>query len=199
MNAGSLSESVRQDTPPGSAAVPDVREIVDRHWRMLIGGKLKDAASAETLDVVNPADETVVTRIPLGGPSDVDDAVTAAREAAPGWAATSITDRAQVLRALADAIETHGEELAWIDTVDNGSPIAVMRNDFRIAVQQLRYFAGLALQLRGETIPTAGPNSADFTLRDPFGVVGRIVAFNHPLMFAPRVSRRPCWPETRWS
>ncbi len=158
--------------------------MIDRHWRMLVGGELTDAASGATLDVINPADETVVSQIPLGDAADVDAAVDAALAAAPGWAATSITDRARALTSLADAIEEHGEELAWIDTIDNGSPITVMRNDFRIAVDQLRYFAGLALQLRGETIPMANRNALDFTVRDPFGVVGRIIPWNHPLMFA---------------
>ena len=69
--------------------------------------------------------------------------------------------------------------------VDNGSPIKVMRGDYGMAVEQLRFFAGLALALRGgESIPTPERGSIDFTLRDPFGVVGRIVPFNHPFMFA---------------
>ncbi|MDX2817189.1 aldehyde dehydrogenase family protein [Streptomyces sp. PA03-5A] len=167
-----------------TGARPTAGEIVDRPWHMLIGGEATDAASGQTLDVVNPADETVVTRIPLGGVTDVDDAVEAARTAAPAWGATSVTDRARVLVALAEAIEEHGEELAWIDTMDNGSPVAVMRGDFRVAAAQLRYFAGLALQLRGETVPMADHDALDYTLRDPFGVVGRIIPWNHPLMFA---------------
>ncbi|MDX3072744.1 aldehyde dehydrogenase family protein [Streptomyces sp. NPDC088354] len=171
--------------PQGTlAARPRTREIVDRPWHMLIGGELTDAVAGGTLDVVNPADETVAARMPLGGCADVDAAVGAARDAAPSWAATSIADRAAVLTRLAEAVEAHGEELAWIDTIDNGSPIGVMRNDFRVAVAQLRYFAGLALQLRGETIPLAAHDALDYTLRDPFGVVGRIVPWNHPLMFA---------------
>src|SRR5438094_6365235 len=59
-----------------------------------------------------------------------------------------------------------------------------MRGDYRMAVEQLRYFAGLALALRGESVPTPDPGSIDFTLRDPYGVVARIVPFNHPFMFA---------------
>ncbi|MFF7216867.1 aldehyde dehydrogenase family protein [Streptomyces sp. NPDC008238] len=167
-----------------TGARPTAGEIVDRPWRMLIGGAATEAATGATLDVVNPADETVVTRVPLGGAEDVDAAVEAALRAAPGWAATSVTDRARVLAALADAVETHGEELAWTDTFDNGTPIGVMRADFRAAVAQLRYFAGLALQLRGETVPMADHDSLDYTLRDPFGVVGRIIPWNHPLLFA---------------
>ncbi|MYX39152.1 MULTISPECIES: aldehyde dehydrogenase family protein [unclassified Streptomyces] len=167
-----------------TGARPTASEIVDRPWRMLTGGAATEAASGDTMDVINPADETVVTRIPLGGAADVDAAVEAALTAAPAWAATSVADRARVLVALAEAIEAHGEELAWTDTIDNGSPIGVMRGDFRAAVAQLRYFAGLALQLRGQTIPMADHDALDYTLRDPFGVVGRIVPWNHPLLFA---------------
>ncbi|MFI2300281.1 aldehyde dehydrogenase family protein [Actinacidiphila glaucinigra] len=167
-----------------TGARPTESEIVDRPWRMLVGGAATEAASGDTMDVINPADETVVTRIPLGGAADVDAAVEAALTAAPAWAATSVADRARVLVALAEAIEAHGEELAWTDTIDNGSPIGVMRGDFRAAVAQLRYFAGLALQLRGQTIPMADHDALDYTLRDPFGVVGRIVPWNHPLLFA---------------
>jgi acyl-CoA reductase-like NAD-dependent aldehyde dehydrogenase len=80
-------------------------------------------------------------------------------------------------------VTVHAEELAMLDVVDNGSPIREMRNDARAAAASLRYFAGLALQLRGETIP-GDANRLDYTLMQPFGVVGRIVPFNHPLMFA---------------
>ncbi|MFJ4467135.1 aldehyde dehydrogenase family protein [Streptomyces sp. NPDC089424] len=179
-----MSTSKLSTVQSAYGARPAVREIVDRPWHMLIGGRMTDAASGDTLDVVNPADETVVARIPLGGATDIDAAVDAARTAAPAWGATSIVDRARVLTELAGAIEAHGEELAWTDTIDNGTPVRVMRNDFRVAVAQLRYFAGLALQLGGETIPMADHDALDFTLRDPFGVVGRIIPWNHPLMFA---------------
>jgi betaine-aldehyde dehydrogenase len=158
--------------------------LVARRWRMLIDGELVDAVDGTVEAAVNPADETVVATFPAASAADVDRAVAAAAAAAPAWAATGIGARAALLGDLADAIERHGEELAWIDTVDNGSPIAVMRGDYRLAVEQLRYFAGLALQLRGETIPVDGRNTLDFTLREPFGIVGRIVPFNHPLMFA---------------
>lgn len=83
-----------------TGARPTASEIVDRPWRMLIGGAATEAASGDTMDVINPADETVVTRIPLGGAADVDAAVEAALTAAPAWAATSVADRARVLVAL---------------------------------------------------------------------------------------------------
>jgi betaine-aldehyde dehydrogenase len=157
---------------------------VDRPWRMLVGGELCESSSGQTDPVVFPGDGTVIAQAPLGTAADVDAAVAAALAAAPGWRRTAIVDRAAALLALAEVVDQHGDELAWIDTLDNGSPIKVMRNDYRMAVDQLRYYAGLALQLRGETIPTAAYDALDFTVREPFGVVARIVPFNHPLMFA---------------
>jgi betaine-aldehyde dehydrogenase len=151
---------------------------------MLIGGKLVEAADGGELEVVNPATREVIGRIPAGTTADVDAAVTAARQAFPAWRALSPVERGRYVDALAEQIDAHGDELAWLDTIDNGSPIKVMRGDYALSVEQLRFFAGLAPALRGESIPTPDRLSVDFTLREPFGVVGRIVPFNHPLMFA---------------
>jgi betaine-aldehyde dehydrogenase len=161
-----------------------VASYAGRPWQMLIGGELLAGRTGATMPVVHPGDESVIAQIPLGSAGDVDDAVSAARAASGPWARLPITERAAALAALAEAVLRHGDELAWIDTLDNGSPIGVMRNDYRLAVEQMRYFAGLALQLRGQTLPAPGHDIIDFTLRDPFGVVGRIIPFNHPLMFA---------------
>jgi acyl-CoA reductase-like NAD-dependent aldehyde dehydrogenase len=166
------------------AAVRGADDGVDREWRMLIGGELAAAQDSRTMDVVSPAHGRVVTTVPKASVADVDRAVAAASEAARSWRELPAARRARYVAELADAIERHGEELAWLDTVDNGSPIRVMRGDYAIAVEQLRYFAGLALLAKGDTIPTPDRDSVDFTLRDPFGVVARIVPFNHPLMFA---------------
>ena len=161
-----------------------VAGYAERPWRMLIGGELVTGRTGNTMPVIHPGDESVIAQIPLGDAGDVDDAVTAAQKASKNWARTPIAERAAALAALADLVLAHGEELAWLDTLDNGSPIAVMRNDYLMAVDQLRYVAGLALQLRGQTLPPPKHDALDFTLRDPFGVVGRLIPFNHPLMFA---------------
>jgi len=173
-------EAMTPETSSTSRAVA----LVDRHWRMLIDGELRDARDGQTMPVVFPASGAVVGHLPSGSGFDVDDAAQAAKTASFSWAATSVAERASRLLALSDVVEQNGDELAWIDTIDNGSPIAVMRNDYVLAVELLRYFAGLALQIRGETIPVPARDALDFTLREPFGVVGRLVPFNHPLMFA---------------
>ena len=156
----------------------------DRPWRMLIGGELVDARSGETERSIDPATEEVVATFPSAREEDVDRAVAAAKKAFETWRRTPAMQRAVAVNALADAIDEHGEEIAVLDTLDNGTPLKVMRNDYKLAVEQLRYFAGLALQIRGETIPTPNATSIDLTLRQPYGVVGRIVPFNHPFMFA---------------
>ena len=161
---------------PSGSRLMRVRNLACCSWKMLIGGELRDARAGQTIPAVYPGDGTPVGKfLPAGDTADVVDAVAAAKAASGAWADAGIADRAQLLLALADAVEEHGEELAWIDTFDNGSPIAVMRNDFAMAAWHLRYFAGLALHVRGETIPVAPRNAIDFTLRDPFGIVGRLV------------------------
>jgi betaine-aldehyde dehydrogenase len=160
------------------------KTISDHKWLQTIGGRLMPAHDGATLDVVNPATGEVITQIPAGGAADADAAVRAASDAFQDWRKTPILERARLLETLAGLIEGHGEELAWLDTIDNGSPINVMRGDYKLAVEQMRFFAGLAPALRGESIPTADHGSLDFTLREPFGVVARIVPFNHPFMFA---------------
>jgi len=151
---------------------------------MLIAGELVSAiAGAETV-ATNPANGDAIGHFPLGDDTDVDSAVDAAKQAFAGWRDLPAARRAAYVLAMADAIEACGEELAVLDTLDNGSPIKVMRGDYRLAVEQMRYFAGLALQLRGDTIPAPTAGAIDFTLLEPYGVVGRIVPFNHPLMFA---------------
>ena len=150
---------------------------------MLIGGEFREAASGETIDAINPATGELLGRIPRAGASDVDDAVRAAAQAFPAWRATPATERARLLMALADAVMENQEELAQLDAADNGSPIRGLRIDAAIGAAELRYFAGLALQARGETIPSAF-GRLNYTTREPWGPVGRIVPFNHPLLFA---------------
>jgi betaine-aldehyde dehydrogenase len=149
----------------------------------LIGGERANSASGVLVESINPATGEVIARFPRCDQADVDAAVQAAERALPAWAAAPPGERAQALYRLADTIEARAEELAAIDVADNGSPIKEMRNDSRIAAEWIRYQANLSLSVRGETIPVAH-DRLDYTLRQPYGVVGRIVPFNHPLMFA---------------
>lgn len=150
---------------------------------MLIGGKRVLASDGGTIDVLNPATGQVLTKVPAATAEDIETAYQAASAAFLAWSRAHPLERGKALRDLADLIEEHGDELAALDVMDNGSPIKEMRKDVDIAAAQLRYFAGLVSQVRGETIPT-GDGRLNYTVRQPYGVVGRIVPFNHPLMFA---------------
>src|SRR5690606_2194043 len=97
----------------------------------------------------------IITTIPRLTAADVDDAVQAAKDAFPAWAALEPLQRAQYLDRLADAIEENSERLASLDSLDNGSPLHEMRFDSKVTAGQLRYFAGLVLEAQGATIPSS--------------------------------------------
>jgi acyl-CoA reductase-like NAD-dependent aldehyde dehydrogenase len=149
----------------------------------LVDGERVGAVSGAVLDVVSPATNQVIGQIPRCDERDVEAAVKAAKLAAPAWRAAEPQLRAAALLAFADKVAERGEELARLDSLDNGSPLHEMRNDIGLATSQVRYLAGLALEVRGWTMPET-PDHLHYTMRQPFGVVARIIAFNHPLMFA---------------
>jgi betaine-aldehyde dehydrogenase len=157
--------------------------IDSRTWGMLIGGEIVPALSEAYEAAINPATGEPLGRVPIGDAADVDRAVAAASEAFARWRQVSPMERAHVLRRIADVLVENRDELSQLDSLDNGSPLHEMERDIDIAAYQLRYFAGLALDVCGKTVPTA-PGIHQYTAREPYGVVGRIVAFNHPLLFA---------------
>lgn len=151
--------------------------------RMLIGGELRPAASGETIASINPATEEVLGHLPRGGAEDVDAAVAAAKGAFSAWRDRTWGERAKLLRAFAAKVRAAREELARLDTLDTGNPIAAMRRDVDKGAGALETFAGLAGALKGETLNT-GPDVLDYTLREPYGVVGRLIPYNHPIAAA---------------
>lgn len=153
------------------------------HRQMYIGGQWVDAADGQVLTSENPATEQSCGTFPAGTPRDVDAAVAAASAAAPGWSDLGWAERARLLRALAAAIAAERGPLARLDVADGGAPISGMRGDVDQTVAEIEYYAGIASQTRGSSAPPA-PDSLTYTLREPYGVVGRIVPFNHPFKFA---------------
>lgn len=151
--------------------------------RMFIGGEWVGNASGRSFPTFNPATGEVLGQAPLADATDVDRAVRAAHQAFPGWSETPDPERARALRALAAALRSHREELAHLDALNSGNTITGMRRDVDWAADSLEYFAGLIPELKGETIPT-GPAAFAYTIREPFGVVGKINPFNHPIRFA---------------
>jgi betaine-aldehyde dehydrogenase len=163
------------DPMPGPSAGTD--------HRMFVGGSWVPAADGATFPVVEPATEAVLGTVPDAGPDDLEVAVAAAASAAPAWADLGWQRRAAILRELADRVAQHAERLAVLDSRDSGNPIAGMRGDLASTPAELRYYAGIASETKGETFP-AGPDTLAYTVRQPYGIVGRIIPFNHPLKFA---------------
>lgn len=153
---------------------------------MLIDGELtagEGGASGSWIDSEDPATLELTGRVPAATAGDVDRAVRAAARAQQEWARKSVWERASSLRALAAAIRARGSEILELEARDTGNTIGKLQADVQIAAGYLEYFAGLGSELKGETIP-ATANGLHFTLREPYGVVARIVPFNHPFMFA---------------
>ena len=151
--------------------------------RMLIGGKLVESSVGGWIECLNPANEEYIGKVPRGTAKDVDLAVELAEQAQVKWAALSVAQRSDYLMRLGDAIMKRADELLYVEVADTGNPITPMRNDISGGVERLRYFAGLGYELQGKSIP-ATPSNFHFTIREPYGVVGRILAFNHPINFA---------------
>lgn len=164
---------------------PTLEDGQPRDYGMLIGGGWVPAASGETIDVISPIDRfTVVARTPRGRAEDADRAVGAARAAFPAWAATSFTERQRALLRIADDLEPLVEDLARLTAVDTGNAIRTQaRPEAQGLVTAFRYFAGLAGEVKGVTLPT-GDDALSYSRRLPLGVVAGILPWNSPLMIA---------------
>ena len=157
--------------------------LAEHPWRLLIGGELVEAGGGRTYAVHAPFSGQEVAAVPDAGAADVAAAVGAADSASAAWRRVDVRERADLVRKMADVLDEHVEELAFLDTVDTGVPLWMMVKDLGTAGDRMRLFADWALQIRGETVPSTVSN-LHYTERVPFGVVGRIIAFNHPGMFA---------------
>jgi acyl-CoA reductase-like NAD-dependent aldehyde dehydrogenase len=151
--------------------------------RMHIGGELVDAASGETLDILNPATAEVLTTTPAGGAEDVDRAVQAARRAFDEgtWSRMERSERAKAMHRFADRIEARMDDLFRLETLNNGRPVRETRAQVARLPEWFRYAAALLLAERTEVIPMSGPY-LNYLLRHPIGVCALLTPFNHPLM-----------------
>ena len=168
-------------------------QFISSNHRMLIDGKFVHAASSKTLPVYNPATGEVMAQVPEAEAGDVDRAVQAARRAFDEgpWGQFSAnrinpSQRGRMLNKLADLMEQHLEELAELESMDNGKPLAVARvADVPLAIDLFRYMAGWATKITGSTFPISFPGDyLTYTLREPIGVVGQIIPWNFPLLMA---------------
>ena len=152
--------------------------------KLLIGGRWVDALSSETFDSVNPSTGKVIAQLAEGAAEDVDRAVAAARTAFEGsWSKFKPFDRQALMLKIADTVEKHFDDLCVLETLDMGAPIARTSTYKRWIVQALRFYAGQATALAGETPHNSFPGDMfSYTLRLPLGVVGGIIPWNGPLI-----------------
>lgn len=172
------------NAPSPSLAVNEARAatLLSRDWNLLIDNQRVPATGGRTFAVRNPYTEDVIAHVADASAADVDRAIAGAAEAFKAWRDTNAKARAALVHQLADEVERRAEDFALLDAVDGGAPVGVMMLDVSIALESLRYFAGLALEMKGSTVPAS--TNLHFTELQPFGVVGKIIPFNHPFMFA---------------
>ncbi len=158
-------------TESKKVARPQVRQT-----QCFIGGKWVPAASGKTFETIHPATEEVIAEVAEGDAADIDAAVEAARDQFDGgeWSRMDARDRGILMYKLADLIEQEADELAALETLDNGKPIRDSRAaDIPLVIDCLRYYAGWADKIQGATIPVRGEYFT-YTRREPVGVVGQI-------------------------
>jgi acyl-CoA reductase-like NAD-dependent aldehyde dehydrogenase len=151
--------------------------------RNLIDGKLVESESGGWKESLNPADETVVGRAVLGTREDMNRAIDAAMKAWPAWAERDVDERADILVEFSRRLEERYEELARIEVRDSGNTLKPTLHAMQEISKTIKFYAGLAPAMRGETIP-ATARHLHMTILEPYGVVGRIAAYNHPALFS---------------
>jgi aldehyde dehydrogenase (NAD+) len=150
--------------------------------KLLINNEWVDSVSGKTFPTIDPATEQVITHVAEGDKADVDKAVAAAKAALVTWRKQDASARGRLLNKLADLLESHADELAAIESIDNGKPIVEAKHiDVAVAVKVFRYYAGWADKIQGKTISVDGPFFA-YTKHEPVGVIGQIIPWNFPIL-----------------
>lgn len=166
--------------------------FLEQPKQLLIDGSWVSAHSGKTFEVYNPATAEVIAQVAEGDSQDIEDAVKAARRAFESgpWRTMTPSQRGKLIWKIGDLIEQNNDQLAQLETVDNGKPFGVARvADVPLAADMFRYMAGWATKIEGNTIPISVPYAPGaqfqaFTLREPVGVVGQIIPWNFPLLMA---------------
>ena len=174
-----------------TATLPDQLDAVSRDWITaakghLIAGEIVPSADGSTFESLDPGTGRAIATVAQGGPADVDRAVAAARAAFDGeWSQVSARDRGLLIGRLADLVEEHADELAQIESLDNGKPATMAKIvDVASTADHLRYFAGWPTKLVGEVVPVRQPDMHCYTRLEPVGVAGQIIPWNFPLLMA---------------
>src|SRR4030095_13531287 len=151
-----------------------------RHRDLYFGGAWH--RGTRTIAVTSPSTgESLGTTVDATA-EEIDRAVAAARQAFFRWRDVAAQERASAIRRASAILRANADELAWLEAVDTGNPFQAMRFDVEMSAGYMEYFAGLVTEIKGDTIPI-GAGVLNYTVREPLGVVARIGAFNHPLLF----------------
>ena len=163
--------------------------LQNAHHDLVIGGERPGAADGRTFETLDPATGEAIAVVAHAGAEDIDRAVRAARAAFEDgpWASMAAADRGGLIERLAQLVEEHADELAELESLDNGKPVTYAKAvDVGSAAGHLRYFAGWPTKIEGEVIPVRAPDTLCYTRKEPVGVCGQIVPWNFPLLMA-------CW------
>ncbi len=166
----------------------DLAALLPTRRDLYYGGAWHPPRSGKYVETSSPSTGEPLGRVADGQRDDVDAAVAAAHQAFREWQAVAPAERARLLRRLAEVLRRNAEELALLEAHDGGNPVREMVGDVNIGAAQLEFFAGLVTEMKGSSIPM-GPGAVNFSVRQPLGVVARIIPFNHPLMFC--AGKRP--------
>lgn len=161
----------------------DVARLLDRDWRMLIGGDRVSAADGAAMEITAPHDGSTIARVPAAGLPDVDAAVAAAVAAFPQWRGTTLLERSEMIRSFAQRLRARATDFGLLDAIDTGNPVTAMVGDVIMASRWLDYHAAVAFSVTGDTLPSM-TRSWLMTRKEPYGAVGRIIPYNHPILFA---------------
>ena len=151
--------------------------------RMLINGELRESSQNQWLESYCPATQEYLGRVPNATAEEMAEAVTGAKAASRAWAKTTQQTRVDLIMAIAERLEARADEFTRIESLDTGNTYGPMQNDVHKAVERMRFYCGLAYEIKGMTVPST-PGNLHLTIREPYGVVGRIIPFNHPIGFA---------------
>ena len=173
-----------------SAPIASTALHLPAHRTLYYGGAWHEPNSGRFDESLNPSTGQPLARVAVGNATDVDVAVAAAARGFAEWRAILPLERGRMLRRMAEVLRQNAAELAMIDAANCGNPVREMTSDAMIAAAQLDFFAGLVTEAKGASIPM-GPDVVNFSVREPIGVVARIVPFNHPFMFAAGKSAAP--------
>jgi len=166
---------------------PETRSFIGGDKKMLIGANWVDPSSDSAIDIINPADGDTMGRIADAAAADVDRAVSAARKAFDEgpWPSMKPGERALLMNRIANAIEANAEQLAQLETLDNGKPINFARGDVFASIGAIRYYAGWADKIQGSTHSINMPGEHHvYTIKEPVGVAALVVPWNYPLVMA---------------